>query len=94
MDVEQRAKLAMSIFQKTRDGLDLDPEATIYEFPLGLRDLSFNLPKAGEKLQPLEDIKAELRYKLDHRTGSRCKPMLVQVQRRSSPGLGLCDLAP
>ena len=92
MDVQQRTKLAMSIFQKTRDGLDLHPEATIYEFPLGLRDLSFNLPKDGEKLQPLEDIKAELRYKLDHRTGSRCKPMLVQVKSTSS--LGVCLAQP
>ena len=72
MDVQQRTKLAMSIFQKTRDGLDLHPEATVYEFPLGLRDLSFNLPKAGEKLQPLLDIKAKLWYKLDHRQDSVC----------------------
>ena len=92
MDVEQRTKLAMSIFQKTRHGLDLHPEATIYEFPLGLRDLTFNLPKKREKLQPLEDIKEELRYKLKNGTGSKCKPMLVQVKSTSS--LGVCLAQP
>ena len=92
MDVQQRTKLAMSIFQKTRDGLDLHPEATVYEFPLGLRDLTFNLPKDGEKLQPLEDIKEELRYKLKNGTGSKCKPMLVQVKSTSS--LGVCLAQP
>ena len=92
MDVQQRTKLAMSIFQKTRDGLDLHPEATVYEFPLGLRDLTFNLPKNREKLQPLEDIKEELRYKLENRTGSRWKPMLVQVKSTSS--LGICLAQP
>ena len=92
MDVEQRTKLAMKILQENRDGLDLHPEATIYEFPLSLRDLTFNLPKKREKLQPLEDIKEELRYKLENGTGSRCKPMLVQVKSTSS--LGVCLAQP
>ena len=92
MDVEQKTKRAMEIFQKTRRSLDLDPEATIYEFPLSLRDLTFNLPKKREKLQPLEDIKEELRYKLKNGTGSKCKPMLVQVKCTSS--LGVCLAQP
>ena len=66
MEEQLRTKLAMQIFQETRHNLDLYyQEATVYEFPVGLLGLPFDLPKSSEKLTPLSDIIAQLRRKLD-----------------------------
>ena len=82
----------MDIFQKTRHDLDLCPEATVYEFPVGLLGLPFDLPKSSENLTPLPDIIAQLRRKMGQQEVSKCKPMLVNVQGKDS--LGVCLAQP
>ena len=65
----------MDIFQKTRHDLDLYQEATVYEFPVGLLGLPFDLPKSSENLTPLPDIIAQLRRKLGQQEewmGAQC----------------------
>ena len=80
------AQLAMQIFQNTRRGLDLDREATVYEFPVGLLSLPCNMPKPEEALKPLADLRAMLGRKLAQQKGS--KPILVTVHGKES--LGVC----
>ena len=82
----------MEIFQKTRHDLDLYQEATVYEFPVGLLGLPFDLPKSSENLTPLPDIIAQLRRKLGQQEVSKCKPILVKVQGKDS--LGVCLAQP
>ena len=56
IEVRQRTKRAMQIFQKTRHELDLELEATVYDFPVSLLGLSFNWPRPGEILKPRLNI--------------------------------------
>ena len=92
MEEERRTQLAMDIFQNTRHDLDLCPEATVYEFPVGLLGLPFDLPKSSENLTPLPDIIAQLRRKMGQQEVSKCKPILVKVQGKDS--LGVCLAQP
>ena len=92
MEEERRTQLAMDIFQKTRHDLDLYQEATVYEFPVGLLGLPFDLPKSSENLTPLPDIIAQLRRKMGQQEVSKCKPILVNVQGKDS--LGVCLAQP
>ena len=64
------------------DELDLELEATVYDFPVSLQGLSFNWPRPGEIPEPRLNISA----------GSKCKPMLVEVQGNDS--LGVCLAQP
>ena len=82
LEVRQRTKQAMQIFQETRDQLDLELEATVYDFPVCLQGLSFNWPRPGEIL------KSRLKFS----AGSKNKPMLVKVQGKES--LGVCLALP
>ena len=92
LEEQRRTQLAMQIFQDTRHDLDLDKEATVYEFPVGLLGLPCDMPKPGEVLEPLADIRAKLRRELAQQNGKKCKPMLVRVQGKGSLGVCLVQL--
>ena len=92
MEGQLKTQLTMQIFQNTRHDLDLYQEATVYEFPVGLLGLPFDLPKSSENLAPLSDIIAQLRRKLGQQEVSKCKPILVKVQGKDS--LGVCLAQP
>ena len=81
----------MQIFQATRHDLDLDQQATVYEFPVCLLGLPHDMPKPEDVLEPLADVSAKLGLKLAApQTGS--EPMLVKVQGKES--LGVCLVQP
>lgn len=92
LEEQRRTQLAVQIFQDTRHDLDLDKEATVYEFPVGLLGLPCDMPKPGGVLEPLADIGGNLRRELTQQNGKRCKPMLVRVQGKES--LGVCLVQP
>ena len=87
LEEQRRTQLALQIFQDTRQDLDLDQEATAYEFPVGLLGLPCDLPKPGEALEPLADISAKLGRKLAQQKKDSC-PMLAKV--RGKEWLGIC----
>ena len=89
MGEQERTKRAMCIFQDTRQDLDLHVEATVYEFPVGLRGLCFDLPREGDILEPLVKIRAEVMDWLADHAGSR--PMLVHVKKGDPPGVCLAQ---
>ena len=91
IEEQRRTQLAMQIFQETRHDLDLDRQATVYEFPVGLLGLPHDMPKPEDVLEPLADVGAKFGLKLAaSQTGS--KPMLVNVQGKDS--LGVCLVQP
>ena len=87
----ESTELAKRIFDDTRHEIDFNPEATVYEFPIGLRGLAFNLPSTEDILESLDDIREKLRNKLAHQAGSNCRPMLVRIPKGKLPGVCLAQ---
>ena len=89
MGEQERTRRFNVIFQNTRQDLDLDVEATDYEFPVGLRGLCFDLLREGDILEPLGKIREKVMDRLADHAGSR--PMLVHVKGGDPPGVCLAQ---
>ena len=87
----ESTELAERIFHNTRQKIDFNPEATVYEFPIGLRGQAFNLPGTSLQLESLHNIREKLRNKLAHQAGSNCRPMLVRIPKGKLPGVYLAQ---